>query len=44
LVAKLDSTVEEAQLALDRYRANNTTEADAARVDLEGNQRELSGC
>jgi RND family efflux transporter MFP subunit len=41
LVAKLDSTVEEAQLALDRYRANNTTEADAARVDLEWNQREL---
>jgi RND family efflux transporter MFP subunit len=41
LVAKLESSVEEAQLALDRYRAKNSTEADTARLDLEWNKREL---
>lgn len=41
LIARLDSSVEEAQLALDRYRAKNTTEIDAARVDLDWNEREL---
>ena len=41
LIAQLDSRVEEAQLALDRYRAKNTTEIEAARTDLDWNQREL---
>lgn len=41
MVARLDSSVEEAQLALDRYRAKNTTEVDAAHLDLEWNKREL---
>jgi RND family efflux transporter MFP subunit len=42
VVAKLDTTVEEAQLALDRYRANNTAQVDADKVDLGWNQRELA--
>ena len=42
VVAKLDTTVEEAQLALDRFRAGNTTAIDAARTDLAWNQRELA--
>ena len=41
IVAKLDTTVEEAQMALDRFRAANTTAIDAARIDLAWNQREL---
>jgi RND family efflux transporter MFP subunit len=41
LIAQLDSRVEEAQLGLDRYRAKNTTEIEAARTDLDWNQREL---
>jgi RND family efflux transporter MFP subunit len=41
-VAKLDATVEQAQLALDRYRASNTTAIEAARVDLAWNERELA--
>ena len=42
VVAKLDTTVEEAQLALDRYRASNTTSIEAARTNLAWDQRELS--
>ena len=42
LVAKLDTSVEEAQLALDRFRAANATAIDAARTDLAWNQRELA--
>ena len=42
LVAKLDTSVEEAQLALDRFRAANTTATDAAKTDLAWNQRELA--
>ncbi len=42
VVARLDTTVEESQLALDRFRAANTTQIDAARVDLAWNQRELT--
>ena len=34
LVARLESTVEEAQLALDRERAANRTAIDSAKVDL----------
>jgi membrane fusion protein (multidrug efflux system) len=41
VVAKLDTRVEEAQVALDRYRATNTTQIEAAQVDLAWNQREL---
>jgi RND family efflux transporter MFP subunit len=41
VVAKLDTTVEEVQAALDRYRAGNTTQVDADKVDLAWNQREL---
>ena len=42
MVAKLDSSIEEAQLALDRFRAANTTAIEAARADLAWNQRELA--
>ena len=42
LLAKLDTRVEEAQVALDRYRASNTAQIDAARTDLQWNQRELA--
>ncbi|MGE0222153.1 MAG: efflux RND transporter periplasmic adaptor subunit [Acetobacteraceae bacterium] len=42
LLAKLDTTVEEAQVALDRFRATNTTAIDAARIDMAWQQRELA--
>ncbi len=42
VLAKLDTTVEEAQLALDRYRSTITSQIDAAQVDLAWNQRELA--
>jgi len=42
LLAKLDTTVEEAQVALDRYRAKNTLAIEAGQTDLAWNQRELS--
>lgn len=41
LLAKLDTTVEEAQVALDQYRATNTTQIEAAETDLQWNIREL---
>ena len=41
VLAKLDTTVEETQLALDRYRAANTTQIEAMKVDMAWNQREL---
>ena len=41
VLASLESTVEEAQLALDQQRATNTTAIDAAKVDLAWFQREL---
>lgn len=41
LLAKLDTKVEEAQLALDRYRATNTMPIEAARTDMAWNEREL---
>jgi membrane fusion protein (multidrug efflux system) len=41
LLAKLDTTVEETQLALDRYRAANTAPVEAIKADLAWNQREL---
>lgn len=42
LLAKLDTSVEEAQVALDRFRATNTTQMEAARTDMAWNQRELA--
>lgn len=42
LLAKLDTTVEEAQVALDRFRATNTTQIEVARTDMLWNQRELA--
>lgn len=41
VVGKLDTAVEEAQMALDRYRAKMTTPIEAAKADLAWNQREL---
>ncbi len=41
IVAKLDTSVEEAQVALDRFRAANKTEIEMAQTDLSWNQREL---
>jgi RND family efflux transporter MFP subunit len=41
VVAKLDSRVEEAQVALDKHRASITTQIEAAQTDLAWNQREL---
>ena len=41
IVARLDTRVEEAQLALDRFRAANTAPIEAARIDLAWNEREL---
>src|SRR6516164_8836855 len=41
IVGKLNTSVEESQLALDRFRASNTTQVDAAQVDLGWNKREL---
>ena len=42
LLAQLNTTVEQAQLALDRFRATNTTPIEAARTDMAWNERELS--
>jgi multidrug efflux pump subunit AcrA (membrane-fusion protein) len=42
VLAKLDTTVEETQLALDRFRSTNTTQVEAQKVDLAWNQRELA--
>lgn len=42
VVAKLDTTVEEMQLALDRFRSTNTTQVEAAQADMAWNQRELA--
>jgi RND family efflux transporter MFP subunit len=42
VVAKLDTTVEEMQLALDRFRATNNTQVEAAQADMAWNQRELA--
>ena len=42
VVARLNSSVEEAQLALDRFRAANTAPIEAARTELQWNQRELA--
>lgn len=41
-LVKLNTTVEEAQLALDRFRATNTTPIEAARTDMAWNERELA--
>jgi RND family efflux transporter MFP subunit len=41
VLARLNSTVEEMQVALDKFRATNTTQIEAAKVDLAWNQREL---
>lgn len=42
LVAKLNTTVEEAQLALDKFRASNTTTIEAVETDMAWNERELA--
>ncbi len=42
VVGKLDTSVEQAQMALDNYRAKNTAQIEAARADLEWNMRELA--
>ncbi len=42
ILARLDSTVEQAQLALDRFRATSTTAVEAAQADLTWNLRELA--
>lgn len=42
VVAKLDTTLEEAQLALDKFRASNTTQIESVKTDLAWNERELS--
>lgn len=41
LLAKLDTSVDEAQVALDHFRATNTTQIEAAKTDLAWNRREL---
>lgn len=41
VLARLDSSVEEAQLSLDRYRSSLNMAEEAARADLGWNQREL---
>ena len=41
VLARLNTTVEETQVALDRYRANNTTQVEASNIDLGWNRREL---
>jgi RND family efflux transporter MFP subunit len=41
VVGKLDTSVEEAQMTLDRYRAKITTPIEAAKADLDWNEREL---
>jgi RND family efflux transporter MFP subunit len=42
LLAKLDTTVEEAQLEMDRYRSTLRMPIDSAKVDMVLNQRELA--
>ena len=42
VLAKLNTTVEEAQLALDRFRAANTTPIEAARTEMGWHERELA--
>ena len=42
VLAKLNTTVEEAQLALDRFRAANTTPIEAARTEMAWHERELA--
>lgn len=42
IVAKLESGVEEAQLAIDQFRSKNTTQVEASRVDLDFNQKALA--
>ena len=42
VLARLDSTVEAAQLELDRFRATSTTAIEAAQADLTWNLRELA--
>jgi len=42
LLAQLNTTVEQAQLSLDRFRATNTTPIEAARTDMAWNERELA--
>lgn len=42
LLAKLDTTVEEAQLAIDLYRTTETAQLDAMNADLGWNLRELA--
>lgn len=41
LLAALNTTVEEAQAALDHFRVTNTTQIEAGKTDLAWNQREL---
>jgi RND family efflux transporter MFP subunit len=41
VIGKLDTSVEEAQVALDKYRAKNMAPLRAAKADLAWNQREL---
>lgn len=41
VIAKLDTSVEEVQAALDHFRAANTTQIEADTLDLGWNQREL---
>lgn len=41
VIGKLDTSVEEAQMSLDRYKAKTTAPIDAAQADLSWNQREL---
>lgn len=42
IVAKLESSVEEAQLEIDQFRSKNTAPIEASRVDLEFNQKALA--
>lgn len=42
VLARLDTTVEEAQLSLDRYRSTLTMAEESAKADLGWNQRELA--
>ncbi|MCI4677298.1 efflux RND transporter periplasmic adaptor subunit [Rhodoblastus acidophilus] len=42
IIGKLDTSVEEAQLALDKFRAESTSALRAAQADLAWNQRELA--
>lgn len=41
-LARLNTTVEEAQVAIDQFRATNTTQIEAAQADLGWNERELA--